>query len=134
MDDKKETADEHGLFRIEYQLTEPKMIHGDYLRITQALKILLDNANKYAPAHSVIELKIAEQEKFLAITIENSLDQQISDVSRLFDSFQRGDRNQISGTGLGLAIAKQVIRRHQGEIYAETDQDKFKITILLPSL
>lgn len=116
------------------QLTEPKMIHGDYLRITQALKILLDNANKYAPAHSVIELKIAEQEKFLAITIENSLDEQISDISRLFDSFQRGDRNQTSGTGLGLAIAKQVIRRHQGEIYAETDQNKFKITILLPSL
>ncbi|MGM0168318.1 hypothetical protein IGI39_004073 [Enterococcus sp. AZ135] len=116
------------------QLTEPRMIHGDYLRIIQALKILIDNANKYAPNHSLIELQIAEQGVNLIITIENTLITPISDINHLFDSFQRGKQKQISGTGLGLAIAKQVIRRHQGEIWAETGQKQFKIMILLPYL
>lgn len=110
------------------------MINGDYLRITQALKILIDNANKYAPNSSIITLQTTEKEEYLEIILENSLMEPLTDVSHLFDSFQRIEQNHTSGTGLGLAIAKQVIHRHQGKIRAEADKDRFRMILLLPYL
>ncbi|MGO3603468.1 MAG: HAMP domain-containing sensor histidine kinase [Enterococcus malodoratus] len=120
--------------QISNQLDTPRMINGDYLRITQALKILIDNANKYAPNSSMIILQITEKGEYLELILENSLMKPLTDVSHLFDSFQRIEQNHTSGTGLGLAIAKQVIHRHQGKIRAEADENRFRMILLLPYL
>lgn len=118
--------------KLTNRLEGPRMINGDYLRITQALKNLLDNANKYAPGDSLIAVILAEEDENLQIIIENRLERPITDISHLFESFQRGEQSEITGTGLGLAIAEKVIQRHQGKIWAEADQEMFKVTILLP--
>ncbi|MBO0452382.1 sensor histidine kinase [Candidatus Enterococcus murrayae] len=115
------------------QLTQPKMIDGDYMRITQVIKILLDNANKYSPEKSVIRLVISNEEETLNISLSNQLLAPIPDTDHLFDSFHRQHQNYKNGTGLGLSIAKQVIRRHHGQITAEADEEHFTIKIFLPS-
>lgn len=116
------------------QLTEPKMIDGDYMRITQVIKILLDNANKYSPEHSIIKIAICDEASTVEISLANQLIEPMKDTAHLFDSFHRQQQNYSIGTGLGLAIARQVIRRHQGQIAAEADQNQFIIKIQLPSL
>lgn len=115
------------------RLTEPKMIHADYLRITQVIKILLDNATKYAPEHSTITVGIAEKSALLEIDVSNEWHDPIKNPEQLFESFQRQNHTNVTGTGLGLAIAKQVIRRHDGQITAEVNGKKFLIKILLPA-
>ncbi|MBU5361433.1 HAMP domain-containing histidine kinase [Enterococcus raffinosus] len=118
---------------LENQLNNPQMIHADYLRITQVIKILLDNATKYAPGHSTITVQIAARTAMLEIVVSNEWHDPIRNPEQLFESFQRQNRTNINGTGLGLAIAKQVIRRHEGQITAEVDGKQFLVKILLPS-
>ena len=119
--------------RLENHLTEPHMIHADYLRITQVIKILLDNATKYAPEYSLITVDIAEKTKMLEIDISNKWHNPIKHPEQLFESFQRQSGTNVNGTGLGLAIAKQVIRRHEGQIMAEVIGNQFLVKILLPT-
>lgn len=119
--------------RLENHLTEPHMIHADYLRITQVIKILLDNATKYAPEYSLITVEIAEKTKMLEIDISNKWHNPIKHPEQLFESFQRQSGTNVNGTGLGLAIAKQVIRRHEGQITAEVIGNQFLVKILLPT-
>lgn len=109
------------------------MIHADYLRITQVIKILLDNATKYAPEYSLITVEIAEKTKMLEIDISNKWHNPIKHPEQLFESFQRQSGTNVNGTGLGLAIAKQVIRRHEGQIMAEVIGNQFLVKILLPT-
>lgn len=114
-------------------LSAKRLIDGDYLRITQTLKILLDNANKYAPHDSLITLTLAEQNGTLEITIANQQQTPV-DTQQLFDSFRRGEQAAQHGTGLGLAIARQVVRRHQGQITAVSAEGVFTIIVTLPSI
>lgn len=122
--------------RLEFknELQHKQVMKGDYLRLTQAFKILLDNANKYAPEGSVITLTVRSTGQAFEIQLTNLQKESTSNPQELFDFFKRGKQTSEGGTGLGLAIARQVILRHQGEIAAESTNDSFTITILLPYL
>ncbi|MBU5362040.1 HAMP domain-containing histidine kinase [Enterococcus raffinosus] len=119
---------------FENSLTERRLIEGDYFRMTQLFKILLDNANKYAPAKSLITISVKEKGRDLEISVTNSQTVANVDTEKFFDSFQRGKQLTEDGTGLGLAIAKQVVVRHNGQIHAESIDKKFIIKIILPCL
>ncbi|MFW9996453.1 MAG: sensor histidine kinase, partial [Candidatus Odinarchaeota archaeon] len=58
------------------------------------------------------------------------------DIPYLFDRFFRSDDVQeISGTGLGLSIAREFVKLHQGEIFAESEYGKGSIfSIFLPMI
>lgn len=116
------------------QLSQKKLMNGDYQRITQMLKIVLDNAQKYSPEKAVIQLNLGMSGDALEIILTNPLLDSSLDTQQLFNSFQRGRNPGPSGTGLGLAIAKQVVLRHQGVIEAETPPGKFVIRIQFPTL
>ena len=50
-------------------------------------------------------------------------DDQIPDISKVFERFYRGDSShssQIGGSGIGLAIVKKIIEDHKGKIWAES--------------
>lgn len=119
---------------FENNLVEKRLIDGDYFRMTQLFKILLDNANKYAPPKSFISISVIEKEAVLEITVTNLQTAATSDTEQFFDSFQRGKQLTEEGTGLGLAIAKQVVVRHYGQIHAESVDKTFRIKINLPFL
>ena len=116
------------------ELTEKKMLNGDYQRITQMLKIILDNAQKYSPEGAVIQLTLGMVGADLEIILANPLVAANFAPQQLFDSFHRGPNAGQNGTGLGLAIAKQVVLRHQGSIRAETTAEQFLIRVQLPTL
>lgn len=89
--------------------------------ITQIMRVLLDNAIKYSPEKSDIEVGVNIQEKGAVITVrDNGPGIAAQHLPHLFDRFYRVDESRSSahgqGSGLGLAIAKAIADRHGYEI------------------
>ncbi|MFT8549035.1 ATP-binding protein, partial [Liquorilactobacillus satsumensis] len=87
------------------------VITGHQKSIEQILIILLNNASKYSPQDSVIELTLERNSNGLIIKVADQgrgITEQ--DKKHIFERFYRADdiRGSITGTGLGLAIAQQL--------------------------
>ena len=92
----------------------------DFVLIVHVLNNMIDNAVKYSPEGSPLEIKAEVIANEIQISL---LDRGIGipeeDLERVFDKFYRVERpNQVSGTGLGLAICKGIIEAHGGRIWA----------------
>ncbi|MBO6038447.1 MAG: HAMP domain-containing histidine kinase [Acidaminococcaceae bacterium] len=83
---------------------------GDFGRLNQMLMIFLDNAVKFSPENSSVEVKLADRR--LTVT-DHGPGIKGEDMLHVFDRFYktRGENNK-SGSGLGLAIAREIAERH----------------------
>jgi signal transduction histidine kinase len=86
-----------------------KMI-GDYGRLNQMLLVFLDNAVKFSPEGSSIEILLKGQHLTIA---DHGCGISKKDLLHVFDRFykSRVEKNK-SGSGLGLAIAREIAERH----------------------
>lgn len=105
------------------------VVIGDGESLTQLLVILLDNAVKYSPRDSQVELSTAEQNGRLNITVEDHGPGISKDALRhVFDRFYRADGSRTNsakeGHGLGLSIAKMIADLHHGEITLSSEMGK----------
>lgn len=107
----------------------------DEILIQQVLINLLDNARKFAPAGTVIELSAHATSSELFVEIaDRGPGITIGEEQRLFDKFYQANRHTRSGTGLGLAICKGVVELHGGHITAANRPDggaMFRFTLPL---
>ena len=117
------------------------MLKLDVVLFEQVLFNLLDNAAKYAPTDSRIQIKAyREGERVVLQVIDEGRGISPQDVERIFEKFYRaggaagGGDNQRAGTGLGLAISRGFIEAMDGTIVAanRTDRSGAIITITLP--
>jgi two-component system sensor histidine kinase KdpD len=118
------------------------MLNLDMVLFEQVLFNLLDNAAKYAPPGTRIQIKAARDGDRVALrVIDEGEGIPPKDLERVFDKFYRagGDRSvgvdrQRAGTGLGLAICRGFIEAMDGTIVAanRTDRPGAIITISLP--
>lgn len=98
------------------------MVSMDGSLIEQVIINLLDNASKFSPKDSTIEIKVYENEKNVIFeVIDNG--QGISEdiLPNIFDRFfTNGSKISDSrrGIGLGLAICKSIVEAHGGKIQA----------------
>jgi two-component system, OmpR family, sensor histidine kinase KdpD len=88
--------------------------------MTQVLVNLLDNAVKYSPSASPVEVRARAAGGLLEISVsDRGSGIPGSDLVRIFDKFYRVERpGQVMGTGLGLAISKGIVDAHGGQIWA----------------
>jgi two-component system sensor histidine kinase KdpD len=92
----------------------------DGLLIEQAVMNLLENAVKYAPSSTAIELSIAVAERELVFGIaDRGPGIPDGEERRIFDKFYRLDPARAGGVGLGLTICRGIIEAHGGRIWAE---------------
>jgi signal transduction histidine kinase len=109
----------------------------DKKRMKQVIGNLLDNAIKFSPKRTSIQINIEERSFQLAISI---LDQGIgvtdSDLPRIWDRLYRGDKSRSTkGMGLGLSIVKSIVRAHSGEVHSERNLGPgMKFSIVLPKI
>lgn len=93
----------------------------------QVVKQLVDNALKYSPAGTPIEISAAVAgEKMVVSVADQGAGITEDEQSRIFDKFYRGraSRGEVSGTGLGLSIAKGIIEAHGGKIWVTSEPGK----------
>jgi two-component system sensor histidine kinase KdpD len=97
------------------------MIFADSVMIEQVLVNLLENALRYTPAHSALEITVKEQPSAMEISVGDygpGIPKGME--NRLFEKFFRlRQEGAQSGVGLGLAICKAIIDVHGGAIRAE---------------
>ncbi|HQI23221.1 MAG TPA: ATP-binding protein, partial [Smithella sp.] len=86
----------------------------DFLLFSQVMVNLLDNAIKYSPAGSLIEVSARQEGSMIEISVlDRGAGVPQQDLSKVFDKFYRVQRpSVVSGTGLGLAISKGIVEAH----------------------
>jgi two-component system, OmpR family, sensor histidine kinase MprB len=96
---------------------EDSTIVGDRLLLQRAMQNLLDNAAKWSPSGSTVEVSLHGHE--LAVR-DHGPGIDPKDLPHIFDRFYRAtDARSRPGSGLGLAIVKQAIEAHAGTVTAE---------------
>ncbi len=93
----------------------------DPLLVEQVLINLLDNAIKYTPEGSPIEISASVEDGAVRVTVaDRGPGFAPGEEARIFEKFYRGqDAGTRSGAGLGLAIARGIVEAHGGRITAE---------------
>lgn len=108
--------------RIEVQVADDlPLISLDLVLMTQVLVNLLDNAHKFAPTGSVIEISATADVAGLTLEVaDQGAGVPEADLQRIFDKFYRIPVPEgAGGTGLGLSICKGIVEAHNGTIRAE---------------
>jgi len=97
------------------------LIRMDMVLMTQVMINLLDNALKYTPRDSRVDLAAGLADHTLTLTVSDrgpGIPEQ--ELSRVFDKFYRVPVPEgAGGTGLGLSICKGIVEAHGGNIRAE---------------
>ncbi len=120
---------------VELDVPSEISVYADQTRLSQVVRVLLDNAVKYSPEKSTVSISakggVTRQMNDISVngTLIQVKDSGIGipsgDLKRLFDRFFRADNvRNIQGTGLGLSIAKELVTLHNGEIWAESVLNK----------
>ena len=106
-------------------------------KMTQVIDNIINNAIKYSPdgGKITVSVKTTDTQMILSISDEG-LGIPKKDLPKIFDRFYRVDKARSraqGGSGLGLAIAKEIIKQHNGFIWAKSEYGKGStFTIVLP--
>lgn len=100
----------------------------DPLKISQVCANLLDNALKYTPHGSRIDVSARLHEGEVEVCVrDNGPGIPEADLSHIFERFYRVDKGRSrdkGGTGLGLSIVKHIVQLHGGRVWVESEPRK----------
>lgn len=84
---------------------------------------LLDNACKFSPQDSTVELRIGEESQNLIVEVtDHGIGMDEKTKRRIFDQFYQGDTShKTEGNGLGLAMVKKIVALHNGTVAVQTE-------------
>ncbi len=116
---------------IDIQLVLPaklEPIRADRDKLSVVINNLLGNAIKYTPANGnvVVGCQVAGETVVLTFK-DNGIGIDPAEHGKVFEKFQRGSNPEVQnepGTGIGLYTAREIVRRHGGEIELISEKDK----------
>lgn len=119
------------LLRIPFEIGDYAdcLIKGDLDRGVEVLQNIMENALKYGDGE-VLQMEITREEDCQLVTVRNSGCQlQEHELPHIFESFWRGSNaKKNEGSGLGLYICRQMMRKMDGEVYAEMKDGMMCVT------
>lgn len=102
---------------------EVKTIRVDPEKFVQLLVILLENAVKFSPPASPVEIELKRQgDRLAGAVLDRGIGIGESDRVKVFDRFYQVEdtmHHSTPGMGLGLYIAREIVTAHGGTIYCE---------------
>lgn len=108
----------------------------DSVRMHEVLTNLIDNAVKYTPSNSPIQVQLEDLPNLIRITVSDQgpgIPEQRQE--KLFQAFERGassDVEKYAGLGLGLFISKGIMDLHHGKLDYSTNGQGSRFRITLP--
>lgn len=104
-----------------------QQISGDRDRLQQVVINLLSNAVKYSPNADKVMVKIEEQDSKIQVSVQDfGVGISIQYLDKIFDRYYRVEEHAIhfQGLGIGLYISNNIIERHDGKMWAESEPEK----------
>ena len=111
------------------------LVHIDAVLFERVLCNLLENAAKYTPAGSPVDIRAqSAAERVLIVVEDRGAGLPKGKEAAIFDMFERGRKESSTpGVGLGLAICRAIVEAHGGRIRGETrPEGGARFTIELP--
>jgi heavy metal sensor kinase len=122
--------------RLQVVAAENVRVTADRLVLRDAITNVVDNAIKYGPARSTIDVRVEADAEQATVTVTDAGPGIPAEHrQRVFDRFYRVDEGRsrdMGGTGLGLAIAKWAVEANGGQISLETVTRGSVFRITLP--
>jgi len=113
-------------------------IFGNPFSIEEMIANLLLNAVKYTPEGGTVEINVKKNNDRVLVEItDTGIGIPEDELPKVFDEFYRAanaKKVEKDGTGLGLSIVKQIIERHNGKIWVDSQEGigtKFSFTLPL---
>ncbi len=99
---------------------------GDHFRLDQVMQNFLSNAIKYSPKENKVNVTYKVEMDNILVSIQDfGIGIAEKDFSRLFERYYRADNSAMhfEGIGLGLYISSEILKRHQGSFWIESQKD-----------
>ncbi len=113
---------------IMYQSCHAGFVFADYEKMGQVLNNFISNAAKYSSRGTVITIECHEKNNFVQVCVkDNGRGIAAHHREHLFDRFyhvQNKDNSTVSGFGIGLYLCAEIVHRHDGKIWVESDEGK----------
>jgi len=102
-------------------------IYGAPLQLRQVISNLLDNALNYTQAGGKVTVSLyTESDEAVTKVEDTGCGIPEEDLNYIFERFFRVDRARArigGGTGLGLAIVSEIVAKHDGRVWVESEED-----------
>lgn len=112
-------------------------INGNEFHLTNVMINILENALKYSEDAPKVDVYTESTNKFFIVKIKDEgIGMSKSAQKMVFDKFyreQKGNIHDVKGHGLGLAYVKEIVDRHHGTVFVESEKGQGSIfTVKLP--
>ena len=122
------TRQRPGAHRVDVDVRGAVVGNYDGRRIEQLLENLIENASKYSPEATPVNVNVWQQDGEARITVQDQgIGIPAADLPRIFERFSRAsnvDDRKFHGMGLGLYICRGIVEEHGGRIWAESEIGK----------
>ncbi len=102
-------------------------VTGDKERLQQVVINLLSNAIKYSPNATQVFITIAQENDEIKVAVKDTgIGIGMENVRKIFDRYHRIEEHavQFQGLGIGLFISYEIIQRHHGKLWVESERGK----------
>ncbi len=111
------------------------LINGDLVAMETIFLNLLENAIKYSPPQSAIDVELSHTTSGSVIVITNVGAIPAGDQKHVFDKFFRSGNEETrsaKGTGVGLFLVKELAALRGGKVSVKSENEVVKFTLQLP--
>lgn len=113
---------------ISFVSCEESIVHADRDKIGQVISNFLSNAEKYSPIGTTIKVACEKVGNTVRVSVQDEgMGIQKEDQEKLFERYYRIQSQQtqlISGFGIGLYLCAEIVQRHDGKIWVESEPEK----------
>jgi len=102
-------------------------VSGDQDRLQQVVINLLTNAIKYSPGAEKVFVKIEQDNNYITVSVKDAgIGIAQKSLGKIFEKYHRVEEHsaQFQGLGIGLFISYEIIQRHHGRLWAESEPGK----------